>query len=1069
MKRIFIVLMVAMSVVAAVAQGGAYNYFCGFEEARDSVGWRFKTGIGVKSNFVIGKAIHHLGSHSMYVSADKGKTAGYESTTSGFVAVAYRKFRFAKGVYDMSFDLRIAGQPPSTDVLRVAYFPTVSSTGAQQEPKGDARGIMPDVALHNPFTDESRNQTVFVNQNWSNHRGTLNITSDGEYYVAFYFKESGGTGTNHNPGACIDNIQIGSHRGRSECAAMPTGLSVERVGNQMVATWSGNADRYDLIYHNVTDAEDTTHREIRGLTNTSYVESLQRMPEGIYSFRVRAVCGSDTSIWIEKSDVLIYNPAAHCLDYLNFKAEGVTCTSGNFENPYEKINVIDYGPKSIESIHTIHYMQDEYDRLTGYELKTVPEGALASVRLSNWTEHKSPSGSIEYSYRVKPDAKVLILRYAAVLQYEKLHEPEKQTRILVEILDTNNNLLSECTRADFNAKDVDEGNTRGWKTYMPQKGDDLAEKCPIKWLDWSVLGINMEDYVGQTVKIRLTLYACESDFHFAYAYFTLECSRGDIEGMSCGVVPTHFTVSEGFDYRWYRMSDGAVVPDELLSDGGRTFTPAAGDTCSYYVDLMYPENNDCRFTLSAYTLPRVPRADFSYVCRPRGCQNVVEFTNLSAVYSYPKGKPEVVQPDTIDTYLWDCGEYGTSQERNPQVVVPLQGDTFAVILQTGFNNCYDTREVLRVEVPAIRGESHGRDTAYICDGEEVVFNGKSYDRPGDYTDTLHTVYGCDSILSLHLRVLMADSVVTDSVVCSNEVTEFFGQRCDTSGVYRHRVASSIGCDTLYYEMRLTVLDAIGAEFGEVHGDVCASDVDEVVEVPYSVSSGVISTVAVDYGAAAEAVGFVDVDSTVVPEGGVVALRVPGGVRPGRYDAVVTFHNADCGNLALPLSFDVLYPSSVITQRWNDVLAIVNEEYNGGYRFASFQWYLDGVPVVGQTGSQLYSSGNSLRFGSEYRALLTREDDGVAVMSCPYVPVMFESGEYTEVSRVVFAGQEVVVDVEGRAMVSVYTLAGVQVSRQCVDRVANGVRMPWQEGVYVMRVVHEGGGVECQRVVVRGEF
>lgn len=1064
MKRMFIWFMIALSAVTVTAQG-TFNYFCGFENPQDTDGWFFKTGRRIQTNFTVGRAARRLGSFAMYVSADNGATAGYVSTASGFITVAYRQFHFTAGSYDMNFDLRIVGQAPETDALRVAYFPTTRPDGTSQEPKGAALGTtFPQEALLYPFVDEYTNKQVFAGQGWHNHKGTLVIPSDGDYYVAFYFRESGGLNTDNNPGACIDNIQITNHRQSTDCAAMPKDLTVSKASKQFTLSWSGNATSYDVIYSSQISANDTTYKYVQNLTDTFFTTSLQKIPEGNYSFRVRAVCGEDTSIWVEKSNVLVYDPTAHCLDYLNFYAPGVTCTSGGFADPYQSVGVVDNGPEVKSSMHTVHYMQDEYDRLTGYELKTVPDGALASVRLSNWTEYDSPSGSIEYTYKVQEDAKVLLLRYAAVLQYASHHPAEEQTRIHVEIQDMNGRLLSHCTEADFNARDVAEGNTRGWRTYIPTPADEMqSPECPIKWLDWSVLGINMEAYIGQTVKIKLTLYACSADFHFGYAYFVLDCSKGDIEGMSCGKVPTQFTVSDGFNYKWYKMSNGEEVPESQLSEGGRVFTPLHGDTCSYFVDLMYPEDHNCKFTLRAYTLPRVPVSDISYLCRPRDCQNIVEFTNLSGVYSYLKDGTEILRPDTIDTYLWDFGpRYGTSQEKNPQLVIPLEGDTFTAILQTGYNNCYDTKE-FEIQVPAIQGESFGKDTAYICEGESVVFNNKTYDLPGDYIDTLSSVYGCDSILSLHLKVLVPDSIVTDTTICSDEVMEFFGQKCDTTGTYIHRIPSSLGCDTLYYEMHLTVLDALEASIATAFPEICSTSEEEYFDVPYTVTRGMVSSFSIDYDADAERVGFTDVDSTAIGDG-TITLTKPANIRPGHYSATVTLYNSDCGNLALPINFDILYPSSVITQRWNDVLAVLNRDYNGGYEFNGFQWYVNDTIIENANSSICYAPGG-LRVGSQYRVELTRSDDGVRQFTCGFYPQTLTKPS-EDAPTVVFAGSVVAMESSVQGKAYIYNMGGILVSVYDLVEGVNTMITPQQPGIYILQIVSADEIVSAMKIVVQ---
>ena len=83
-------------------------------------------------------------------------------------------------------------------------------------------------------------------------------------------------------------------------------------------------------------------------------------------------------------------------------------------------------------------------------------------------------------------------------------------------------------------------------------------------------------------------------------------------------------------------------------------------------------------------------------------------------------------------------------------------------------------------------------------------------------------------------------------------------------------------------------------------------------------------------------------------------------------------------------FVVNYRSSLVVQKWNDVLALLNEKYNDGYFFSHIQWYMDGTPIEGATGPYYYVPNGNLNFGSEYCALLTRTDDGESYFTCPII-------------------------------------------------------------------------------------
>jgi hypothetical protein len=181
---------------------------------------------------------------------------------------------------------------------------------------------------------------------------------------------------------------------------------------------------------------------------------------------------------------------------------------------------------------------------------------------------------------------------------------------------------------------------------------------------------------------------------------------------------------------------------------------------------------------------------------------------------------------------------------------------------------------------------------------------------------------------------------------------------------------------------------------------------------------------------------------------------------------VIFYNHGCETVTLPLEFLILYPSSVIGQRWNDFLSVKNEKYNGGYIFTDYQWYLNDKPIEGHKVTQIYEAGKELDFEGEYRVLLTRADDGKSIMSCAFTPIKYNEDEYTELSTLVFANQIVVANVSHVATAKMYNVAGVCVGNYTFDVGYNDVRMPSEAGVYTMQVVYDTDKIQIIRIVVR---
>ena len=1082
-RTLFLIVFLSVSLMICGQQSGytSLPYFCGFENPEDTLGtygWKFEKRAKVGHTFAVGEAVHRMGSHAMYVSADNGATAGYSFTTSGSVVIAYKSFYLEKGKYDLMFEYRLQGEDhEESDVMRVAFL-----KGAK--PTTTSMGTFPQYALDNKFVS-SKGDEVFKTSLWTQVEGQVTAPEDGYYYLVFLFKEDGDKNV-YAPGPCIDNIQFDRAKSPNSCATKPSNILIDKEPTGIKLSWTGRATEYEIMYNKVSSLKDTVVTIIKGITNTEYSIPYATIPEGVYNFRIRALCATDTSMWVEKANYIVYDDAKHCLNYMDFTNDATACYFGTFDSPKEQNRAIDYGYESRHSIHTVHYMQDEYDRLTGYKLKTVPEGEMASVRLGNWTEgphgdsptsdNGSPSGVIEYTYTIPKDKSVLLLKYAAVLQYAAHHAPNEQTSIKVEIVNTaiGRERVLACASADFNARDVSEGNTRGWKTYQPKEGEVISHECPVKWLDWTTLGINLADHMGTTVKIRIKLTACVANYHFAYGYFVLDCTEGEIEGMSCTERADTLYAPAGFDYLWYVQGDASKTPVSTE----RSFIVPEDNISSYSVDVIYPEDNGCYFTLNANVWPRVPKVGMNYTHKPQDCVNYIELLDQSKMIDLKMDKEGNVI-DTIDVpsetasikdyYLEIKSQNGTtfengltiSSDPTMRIIAPNEGDTFTLLIRGMFNTCEDVKEI-EIEAPAI-GAIFGEEHHYICEGSEVEFNGKKYSEAGVYIDTLKSVWcGCDSILQLTLETLLADTIVIDTMVCTANLPFVWnvGTESETltqSGVYEKGVASVLGCDSLYYVLNLDVLESLLLKFDIP--TICADD--EIVEIDYTVSSGKLTGYSMVYSDKAKKVGFEDVevlDSVGALES--IELILPEKVRPDNYEVEVTFYNSDCGNVDTTLVFDVLYPDSVIAQRWNDVLAVKNSDYNGGYEFVAYQWFLNGQPLEGFTSSQYYT-GLDLDFSGEYQVLLTRKDDGVSVMTCGIVPTEFAEEVLNSIGTLVFRNDVVEVSSAQQARGYIYSLSGLIYSTFDLEEGNNFVQMPSQAGLYIMVIE----GVEAKKILV----
>jgi hypothetical protein len=159
--------------------------------------------------------------------------------------------------------------------------------------------------------------------------------------------------------------------------------------------------------------------------------------------------------------------------------------------------------------------------------------------------------------------------------------------------------------------------------------------------------------------------------------------------------------------------------------------------------------------------------------------------------------------------------------------------------------------------------------------------------------------------------------------------------------------------------------------------------------------------------------------------------------------------------------DVYYPDSVIAQRWNDVLAVRNDDFNGGYEFVAYQWYKDNMPIDGATSSILYGD---LDFDAEYSVMLTR-NDGVKEMVCAIKPIQFTDMAGDPI--LIFTpdvSSDVVVKVAKSAQVRVWSTTGLLVGEYSIEEGENALNMESLQGVYLLEFIFVDGNHVVERVV-----
>ncbi len=99
---------------------------------------------------------------------------------------------------------------------------------------------------------------------------------------------------------------------------------------------------------------------------------------------------------------------------------------------------------------------------------------------------------------------------------------------------------------------------------------------------------------------------------------------------------------------------------------------------------------------------------------------------------------------------------------------------------------------------------------WICNGESYNFNGHVYFIPGIYYDTLQTVNGCDSIIQTTLAHAASFNANNPVTICNGESYILNAHHYNLQGTYVDTLVSSHGCDSVV-TTQLTVLPVYVAD------------------------------------------------------------------------------------------------------------------------------------------------------------------------------------------------------------------------------------------------------------------
>ena len=230
------------------------------------------------------------------------------------------------------------------------------------------------------------------------------------------------------------------------------------------------------------------------------------------------------------------------------------CQQGTVESD-GTVNLLP-GP-AINGIHTIIPAATAGLDKHGLFPRRCPNGSGFSVQLGN-EGAGGKAESISYTYTIPATVNTfsILFNYAVVLQNPS-HEEFEQPRFRARIIDLSTNQILPCVDFDFAAS----SSLPGFKRSTVQ-GD-------VYYKDWTPVTINLEKYIGKTIKLEFITNDCTYTAHFGYAYVDVNsgCNGAIVGANICaGDNDMTMTAPNGFkSYKWYTDNTFTTVLDTTQS------------------------------------------------------------------------------------------------------------------------------------------------------------------------------------------------------------------------------------------------------------------------------------------------------------------------------------------------------------------------------------------------------------------------------------------------------------------------------------------------------------------------
>ncbi|MCR5569014.1 MAG: T9SS type B sorting domain-containing protein [Paludibacteraceae bacterium] len=267
-----------------------------------------------------------------------------------------------------------------------------------------------------------------------------------------------------------------------------------------------------------------------------------------------------------------------------------------------------------------------------------------------------------------------------------------------------------------------------------------------------------------------------------------------------------------------------VAIEETICQGGSyTFGKKTYATAGTYVETFTNVAGcDSIVTLTLKVAPKSTNAIEETICE--GESFVFGTQTLSSAGKYKETFTNAAGCDSVVTLTLKLAKISRTAIKE----TICEGQTFVFGTQTlntageyveTFTNVAGCDSIVTLTLNVAKHSTNAIEET-ICEGESYKFGSKTYNAAGTYEEVFTNAAGCDSIVTLTLKMAKIDYVTVEETICEGDYYRFGKKRLNAAGEYVETFKNILGCDSVV-TLVLKVTDKV---YSNIEETICRGDV-----------------------------------------------------------------------------------------------------------------------------------------------------------------------------------------------------------------------------------------------------